>query len=135
VLRQKSCQPQKKIKQNQVLTDYSGLSSVDWSISQHHASHRMSRVCTTALLDQIQKVHQVVKNMHGIVHGLKLRLARKKTFIGRISKGFGFLGCRFGELGLTGLEQQTIDNQKQKPLLLYEQNASDQRVGKYVIYF
>jgi NADPH-dependent curcumin reductase CurA len=29
VLRQKSCQPQKKIKQNQVLTEYSGLSSVD----------------------------------------------------------------------------------------------------------
>jgi hypothetical protein len=30
VLRQNSCQPQKKIKQNQGLTDYSSLSSVDW---------------------------------------------------------------------------------------------------------
>jgi hypothetical protein len=29
VLRQNSCQPQKKIKQNQGLTDYSSLSSVD----------------------------------------------------------------------------------------------------------
>jgi hypothetical protein len=32
VLRQNSCQPQKKIKQNQGLTDYSSLSSVDWII-------------------------------------------------------------------------------------------------------
>jgi hypothetical protein len=30
VLRQNSCQPQKKIKQNQRLTDYASLSSVDW---------------------------------------------------------------------------------------------------------
>ncbi|MDO9568910.1 MAG: hypothetical protein Q7J58_05950, partial [Hydrogenophaga sp.] len=30
VLRQKSCQPQMKVKQNQQLTDYTGLSSVDW---------------------------------------------------------------------------------------------------------
>jgi hypothetical protein len=31
VLRQNSCQPQKKIKQNQRLTDYASLSSVDWA--------------------------------------------------------------------------------------------------------
>jgi hypothetical protein len=31
VLRQKSCQPQKKVKQIQQLTNYSGLSSVDWA--------------------------------------------------------------------------------------------------------
>lgn len=31
VLRQKSCQPQKKVKKIQQLTNYSGLSSVDWA--------------------------------------------------------------------------------------------------------
>ncbi len=31
VMRRKSCQPRKKIKQNQQLADYSGLSSVDWA--------------------------------------------------------------------------------------------------------
>jgi hypothetical protein len=35
VLRQNSCQPQKKIKQNQRLTDYASLSSVDWGHSGH----------------------------------------------------------------------------------------------------
>jgi RNA-directed DNA polymerase len=89
-------------------------------------------VALTRTRRQVLKVRQVVKNMHAIVHGLKLRLALKKTLIGRISKGFDFLGYRFGALGLTGLAQQTIDNHKQKLLLLYEQSASDQRVEKYV---
>jgi RNA-directed DNA polymerase len=78
------------------------------------------------------KERQVAQNMHDIVHGLKLRLALKKTLIGRISKGFDFLGYRFGALGLAGLAQQTIDNHKQRLLLFYEQGASDQRVEKYV---
>jgi RNA-directed DNA polymerase len=63
------------------------------------------------------------------VHGLKLRLALKKTFIGRISKGFDFLGYRFGALGLA---QQAIDNHKQRLLRLDEPSVSDQRVEKYV---
>jgi hypothetical protein len=78
------------------------------------------------------KVRQVVQNMHAIVHGLKLRLALKKTLIGRISKGFDFWGYRFGALGLAGLAQQTIDNYQQRLLRLYEPGASDPRVEKYV---
>jgi hypothetical protein len=61
-----------------------------------------------------------------------LRLALKKTFIGRISKGFDFLGYRFGALGLAGLAQQAIDNHKQRLLRLDEPSVSDQRVEKYV---
>jgi RNA-directed DNA polymerase len=79
-----------------------------------------------------RQLRQVLKNMHAIVHRLKMRLALNKTFIGRISKGFDFLGYRFGSLGVIGLAQQTIDNHKQKLLRLDEQNASDQRVEKYV---
>jgi hypothetical protein len=77
------------------------------------------------------KVRQVVQNMHAIVHGLKMKLALKKTLIGRISKGFDFWGYRFGALGLAGLAQQTIDNYQQRLLRLYEPGASDQRVEKY----
>ena len=79
-----------------------------------------------------RQLRQVVKNMHGIVYGLKLRLALGKTFIGRTSKGFDFLGYRFGAMGIIGLAQQTIDNHQKRFLLLDEQNASDQRVEKYV---
>jgi len=38
VVRQKSCQPQKKIKQNQRLADCSSLSSVDWAAAYPGAS-------------------------------------------------------------------------------------------------
>ncbi len=97
----------------------------------------LTRTCRQVLE---MKERQVVKNMHGNVHGLKLRLALKKTLIGRISKGFGFLGHRgyrrygFGVPGLTGLAQQTNDNDnhQQKLLRLNEPSASDQRVGNYV---
>jgi hypothetical protein len=78
------------------------------------------------------EVRQVVKNMHAIVHGLKMRLALKKTFIGLIRKGFDFLGYQFGALGLAGLAQQTIHNHQQRLLRLDEPSASDQRVEEYV---
>ncbi len=78
------------------------------------------------------EVRQVVKNMHAIVHGLKLRLALKKTLIGRIRKGFDFGTYRFGALGIIGLVQQTINNHKQRLLRLDEPSASDQRVEEYV---
>jgi hypothetical protein len=58
------------------------------------------------------ELRQVLKNMHAIVYGLKMKLALKKTFIGLVSKGFDFLGYRFGALGLAGLAQQTVDNHK-----------------------
>jgi RNA-directed DNA polymerase len=42
------------------------------------------------------KARQVAQKLLAVMHRLKLRLALKKTFIGRISKGFDFLGYRFG---------------------------------------
>jgi hypothetical protein len=78
------------------------------------------------------QLKRVLKNMHEVVHGLKLKLALNKTFIGRIQKGFDFLGYRFNATGLCGLAQKTIDNHWNKRLRLFEQNASDQRVQAYI---
>ena len=83
------------------------------------------------LVTRRHKMRRVIKNMHDIMRGLKLRLAASKTFIGRIRKGFDFLGYRFNHRGLIGISQKTIDNFRQKRLRLYEQNASDQRVQAY----
>ena len=71
---------------------------------------------------------RLVKKMHQIVSGLRYKLAKNKTYIGRISKGFDFLGYRFGEQGLVGLAAQTIENHKIKLSRLYEQNASEDEV-------
>ena len=77
------------------------------------------------------QLRRVVKNMHNIVRGLKLKLAVDKTFIGRIDKGFDFLGYRFNATGILRLAQKTIDNYQEKLSRLYEQNAPDQRVRDY----
>ncbi len=45
-----------------------------------------------------------------------------KTFIGRIRKGFDFLGYRFGE-GALGLAGKTVENFKEKCSRLYEQKG------------
>ncbi len=78
------------------------------------------------------QLRRVIKNMHELVLGLKLKLALDKTFIGRIQKGFDFLGYRFNASGLCGLAHKTIDNHCNKRLRLYEQNAPDQRVQAYI---
>ena len=63
---------------------------------------------------------RVIKNMHEVVHGLKLKLDLDKTFIDRVHKGFDFLGYRFNASGLCGLVQKTIDNHWNKRLRLHE---------------
>lgn len=75
---------------------------------------------------------RLVKKMHLVMQGLKFKLARDKTFIGKISKGFDFLGYRFNHQGIVGLAMQTIQRFFSRILVLYEQDASDQRVREYV---
>lgn len=70
--------------------------------------------------------------MHQVMHRLKFKLARDKTFIGRIAKGFDFLGYRFGVQGAIGLAEKTIHNFRSRIALLYEQGASIYRIKQYV---
>ena len=66
-----------------------------------------------------------------------LRLAKHpgKTFIGRIEKGFDFLGYHFSPQGLT-LARQTIENFLERAIRLYEQEPGEEtapvRLGAYV---
>ena len=75
---------------------------------------------------------RLVKNMHVVMHMLKYKLAKDKTFIGRITKGFDFLGYYFNQNGLIGLASKTIRNFIEKTAKLYEQNASNDRIGRYI---
>jgi len=77
------------------------------------------------------QLRNVVKKMHDVVHRLGFKLAYAKTFIGRIKKGFDFLGYRINRLGIIGLSPKTIENHKEKLLALYEQHASDTCVQQY----
>ncbi len=63
-----------------------------------------------------------------------LRLHPGKTFIGRVSKGFDFLGYHFsGKGNALTLAQKTIDNFLTKVRRLYEQDTRDiSRIDDYV---
>lgn len=75
---------------------------------------------------------RLVKKMHLVMHRLKFKLAIDKTFIGRINKGFEFLGYCFNHQGLIGLAKKTIQNFIEHVRMLYEQDTSDRRVAQYV---
>lgn len=77
-------------------------------------------------------LRRLVKAMHRVMHRLQYKLAYNKTFIGRVARGFDFLGYRFTARGLIGLAQQTIQNFNQRIARLYEQHASCKRVALYI---
>ena len=56
-----------------------------------------------------------------------------KTFIGRIAKGFDFLGYSFEPKGLS-IAPKTLANFLDRITQLYEQGATVRRIGQYVSY-
>ncbi len=66
---------------------------------------------------------------------LRLEKHPDKTFIGRIEKGFDFLGYHFGPEGLT-VAAKTIEQFVERVLRLYEQEPREpcgsSRLGAYV---
>ena len=54
-----------------------------------------------------------------------------KTFVGRIEKGFDFLGYEITSTGIEGIAQRTLDSFAHVRRL-YEQGADSIRIGQYV---
>ena len=78
------------------------------------------------------QLRRMVRIMHRVMHRLKFKLAINKTFIGKISKGFDFLGYRFNHTGIIGIMSRSIQKFNERKAALYEQGASDQRILAYV---
>src|SRR5258708_4472684 len=55
-------------------------------------------------------LRRVVKKTHSVLQTIKFKLAKDKTFIGKICRGFDFLRYRFGRQGIIGLAAKTIQN-------------------------
>ena len=66
------------------------------------------------------KLRRVVKTLNRELDALQLEKHPGKTFIGRIEKGFDFLGYRFTPRSLT-VARKTIENFLERALRLYEQ--------------
>ena len=62
---------------------------------------------------------------------LKVEKHPDKTFIGRIAKGFDFLGYSFEPKGLS-VAPKTLANFLERKTQLYEQGATVRRIGFYV---
>ena len=81
------------------------------------------------------KLRAAVKALNQALGALRLEKHPGKTFIGRIEKGFDFLGYHFSRRGLT-LARQTIENFLERAIRLYEQEPGERivpvRLGAYV---
>ena len=75
------------------------------------------------LRDAIWAVNQTLEE-------LRVEQHPDKTFVGRVGRGFDFLGYRFTPQGL-GVAPQTLQKFAQRVTRLYEQGASRRRLGQY----
>jgi RNA-directed DNA polymerase len=66
-------------------------------------------------------LRKAVRTVNQHFHQLKVEQAPDKTFIGKISKGFEFLGYQFGKEKIT-VSKRTIQNHICRLTQLYEQN-------------
>ena len=55
-----------------------------------------------------------------------------KTFVGRISRGFDFLGYDFSPAGITGMSRRTVEKFAKRVAQLDEQGADAVGIGQYV---
>ncbi len=78
------------------------------------------------------QLRRVVKKMHHVMQKLNFKLAVNKTYIGRVQKGFDFLGYHFTHLGIVGLAKKTVQNFLERMAKLYEQGANNDRIQLYV---
>jgi hypothetical protein len=77
------------------------------------------------------KLRQAIKAVNEVMNDLLVVQHPDKTFIGRIARGFDFLGYWFSPTGL-GVANKTVERMLAKVSRLYEQGADDNRVEEYV---
>jgi len=76
------------------------------------------------------KLRRAIKAVNQTLAELKVEQHPDKTFIGRISRGFDFLGYSFSPSGL-GIATKTIKNFQARITRLNEQGADALRIGEY----
>ncbi len=75
----------------------------------------------------VRRVNRALADNH-----LVFRTDPDKTFVGRIGRGFDFLGYHYTSNGLVGGARKTLENCATRITRLYEQGADDLRIGLYL---
>lgn len=81
------------------------------------------------------KLRSALKTIYHELNKLCLTLSKPKTYIGRVSKGFNFLGYKFSgkpDNTTLGIAKSTVDRMLEKLQRLYEQGADDNRIAEYL---
>ena len=81
------------------------------------------------------QLRRAIRVVNQVLSSLELEKHPEKTFVGRIEKGFDFLGYHFSPSGLT-VARETLDNFAARAIRLYEQEPGESlgssRLGEYV---
>ncbi|MDM8517583.1 reverse transcriptase/maturase family protein [Desulfobacterales bacterium HSG16] len=77
------------------------------------------------------KLRNVVREVNKILSDLKVEIHPDKTYIGRVEKGFSFLGY-FLKPGMLTASIETLRKYAERIARLYEQGADEIRIGQYV---
>jgi hypothetical protein len=80
------------------------------------------------------KLRKAIKVANQVLERLKVEKHPDKTFVGRIDRGFDFMGYHYTSRSHRGLEvaSKTIENYVARIARLYEQGASLERIGTYI---
>ena len=78
------------------------------------------------------KLRKAIKIVRETLADLKVEMHPDKTFIGRVARGFSFLGYQIASSGIVGVAVQTLERFRERVTRLYEQGAPSQRIGNYV---
>ncbi|MDM8515807.1 reverse transcriptase/maturase family protein [Desulfobacterales bacterium HSG16] len=80
------------------------------------------------------KLRKVVSVVNQVLSVLKVEIHPDKTYIGRVEKGFSFLGY-FLKPGLLTASTETLKKHAERIARLYEQGADEIRIGQYALYW
>ena len=78
------------------------------------------------------KLRKAVRIVNETLDELKVEQHPDKTFIGRVSRGFEFLGYAIATPGIVGVAQKTLEKFAERVTRLYEQGAGWDCIGAYV---
>ncbi|NET60801.1 MAG: reverse transcriptase [Symploca sp. SIO2E6] len=76
------------------------------------------------------KLRKAIKATNQVMSELRVVKHPLKTFIGRVARGFDFLGYWFSPAGL-GIARKTVERMVENMRRLYEQGAPDERIDAY----
>ena len=81
-------------------------------------------------------LRRAIRTVNETLRELRVEQHPDKTFIGRIKRGFTFLGYWITNKGVTGVAPSTWDGFRERVVRLYEQDApleeTRRRIGQYV---